>query len=89
MLQKMNTDFLNHYQLEELEMLRKSCDTVRQRTSLEVLYATGCRLPEVHGLDKADINLQYMSTLVIGKGDKQREVYFSIRAMYHLTIVKH
>jgi integrase/recombinase XerD len=25
-----------------------------------------------------------MSTLVIGKGDKQREVYFSIRAMYHL-----
>lgn len=25
-----------------------------------------------------------MSTLVNGKGDKQREVYFSIRAMYHL-----
>jgi integrase/recombinase XerD len=70
--------------IEELEMLRESCDTVRQRAFLEVLYATGCRLSEVHGLDKADINLQNMSTLVIGKGDKQREVYFSIRAMYHL-----
>ncbi|MFC0562502.1 site-specific tyrosine recombinase/integron integrase [Halalkalibacter alkalisediminis] len=70
--------------IEQLEMLRESCDTVRQRAFLEILYATGCRLSEVHGLDKADINLQDMSTLVIGKGDKQREVYFSIRAMYHL-----
>jgi integrase/recombinase XerD len=70
--------------IEELEMLRESCDTVRRRAFLEILYATGCRLSEVHGLDKADINLQNMSTLVIGKGDKQREVYFSIRAMYHL-----
>lgn len=70
--------------IEELEMLRESCDTVRQRVFLEILYATGCRLSEVHGLDKADINQQNMSTLVIGKGDKQREVYFSIRAMYHL-----
>jgi integrase/recombinase XerD len=70
--------------IEELEMLRESCDTVRQRAFLEVLYATGCRLSEVYGLDKADINLQIISTFVIGKGDKHREVYFSIRAMYHL-----
>jgi integrase/recombinase XerD len=71
--------------IEELEMLREACETVRQRAFLEVLYATGCRLSEVHGLNKADINQHNMSTLVIGKGDKQREVYFSIRAMYHLN----
>lgn len=71
--------------IEELEMLREACETVRQRAFLEVLYATGCRLSEVHGLNKADINQQNMSTLIIGKGDKQREVYFSIRAMYHLV----
>ena len=71
--------------IEELEMLREACETVRQRAFLEVLYATGCRLSEVHGLNKADIDLRNMSTLVIGKGDKQREVYFSIRAMYHLN----
>jgi integrase/recombinase XerD len=70
--------------IEELEMLREACGTFRQRAFLEVLYATGCRLSEVHGLNKADVNQQNMSTLVIGKGDKQREVYFSIRAMYHL-----
>jgi site-specific recombinase XerD len=28
--------------IEELEMLRESSDTVRQRVFLEVLYATGC-----------------------------------------------
>jgi integrase/recombinase XerD len=71
--------------IEELEMLREACETVRQRAFLEVLYATGCRLSEVHELNKADINQHNMSTLVIGKGDKQREVYFSIRAMYHLN----
>jgi integrase/recombinase XerD len=71
--------------IEELEMLREACETVRQRTFVEVLYATGCRLSEVYGINKADINQQTMSTLVIGKGDKQREVYFSFKAMYHLN----
>ncbi|RST76216.1 hypothetical protein D4T97_005400 [Siminovitchia acidinfaciens] len=65
-------------------MSRESCDTVRQRAFLEVLYATGCRISEINELNKADINKQNMRTLVIGNGDKQREVYFSIRAMYHL-----
>jgi integrase/recombinase XerD len=55
--------------IEELEMLREACETVRQRVFLEVLYANGCRLSEVHGLNKADINQQNMSTLVIGKSD--------------------
>nr|WP_281242995.1 tyrosine-type recombinase/integrase [Anaerobacillus alkalilacustris] len=70
--------------MQELEMLREACETIRQRAFLEVLYSTGCRLSEVHGLNKVYINQQNMSTLIIGKGDKQREVYFSIRAMYHL-----
>lgn len=71
--------------IEELEMLREACGTVRQRAFIEVLYATGCRLSEVHNLDISDINQQTMSCLVIGKGNKQREVYFSFKAMYHLN----
>jgi integrase/recombinase XerD len=70
--------------IEELEMLRESCKTVRQRAFLEVMYATGCRLSEVHDLNKSDINYQTMSCKVIGKGNKEREVYFSFKAMYHL-----
>jgi integrase/recombinase XerD len=70
--------------IEELEMLRESCKTVRQRAFLEVLYATGCRLSEVHNLNKSDINYQAMSCKVIGKGNKEREVFYSFKAMYHL-----
>ncbi|KZR60379.1 site-specific tyrosine recombinase/integron integrase [Pseudobacillus badius] len=70
--------------IEELEMLREACQTPRQRAFLEVLYATGCRLSEVHQLNKSDIDYQSMSCRVIGKGNKEREVYFSFKAMYHL-----
>lgn len=70
--------------IEELEMMREACQTDRQRAFLEVMYATGCRLSEVHDLNKSDINYQSMSCKVVGKGDKEREVYFSFKAMYHL-----
>jgi integrase/recombinase XerD len=70
--------------IEELEMLRESCQTMRQRAFLEALYATGCRLSEIQGMNRSDINQQSMSCRVIGKGNKEREVYFSFKAMYHI-----
>lgn len=70
--------------IEELEMLRESCQNIRQRAMLEILYATGCRLSEVHGLSREDIDYHTMSCKVIGKGNKEREVYFSFKAMFHL-----
>jgi integrase/recombinase XerD len=69
----------------ELEMLRESCDTDRQRAFIEVLYASGTRLSEIHQLNIKDINQQTMSSNVIGKGNKEREVYLSFKAMYHLN----
>lgn len=71
--------------IPELEMLREACKTVRQRAFIEIMYATGCRLSEVYGMDRDAINHQSMSCRVIGKGNKEREVYFSFKAMYHLT----
>lgn len=70
--------------IEELEMLREKCQSTRQRAFLEIFYATGCRLSEIHQLNISDINFQNMSCKVIGKGDKERVVYFSFKAMYHL-----
>ncbi|MFJ5625458.1 site-specific tyrosine recombinase/integron integrase [Peribacillus loiseleuriae] len=70
--------------IEELELLRETCKTTRQRALLEVLYCTGCRLSEICNLNKSDINMQNMSCRVIGKGNKEREVYFSYKALYHL-----
>lgn len=71
--------------IPELEMLRESCKTVRQRAFIEIMYATGCRLSEVYGMDRDAINQQSMSCRVIGKGNKEREVYFSFKAIYHLN----
>lgn len=71
--------------IAELEMLREACGTIRQRAFVEIMYATGCRLSEVHGMNRVAINHQNMSCKVIGKGNKEREVYFSYKAMYHLN----
>lgn len=70
--------------VEELEMIREACKTPRERALVEVLYATGGRLSEIQGLNRRDIDWQNKSAKVIGKGDKEREVYFSWKALYHL-----
>ncbi|BAE83960.1 hypothetical protein DSY2171 [Desulfitobacterium hafniense Y51] len=70
--------------IEELEMLREACITPRERALIEVMYATGCRLSEVQKMNRDDVDYQTMSASVIGKGNKERTVYFSYKAMYHL-----
>jgi len=70
--------------IEELEMMREACRTIRERALIEALYATGCRLSEVQQLDRSDIDFTTQSCRVIGKGNKEREVYFSFKAIFHL-----
>lgn len=70
--------------IEELEMVRESCSTLRERALIEVFYSTGCRLSEIAQMNKDDINLQTQSMSVIGKGNKERIVYLSIKALHHL-----
>lgn len=70
--------------IEELEMLREACRTPRERALVEVFYATGCRLSEIWQLNRQDINWQTQSARVIGKGSKEREVFFSVKAIFYL-----
>lgn len=70
--------------IEELEILRESCQTLRQRALIELMYCTGCRLSEISQINHSDINFQTMSFTVIGKGDREREVYLSPKAKHHL-----
>lgn len=71
--------------VEELEIVRESCKTTRERALVEVMYSTGCRLSEITSLKVSDINHQERSASVIGKGDKERAVFFSFKAMHHLN----
>ena len=70
--------------IEELEKIREACVTSRERAMIEVYYATGARLSEVQQLNRQDIDYQAMSVQVVGKGNKERTVYFSFKSMYHL-----
>lgn len=70
--------------IEELEMIREACQTLRERALIEVLYATGGRLSEIQQMNREDIDYQSMSALVVGKGNKERPVYFSYKSLYHL-----
>lgn len=69
---------------EQLELLRENCKTLRERAMLELYFATGCRLNELSQLNIEDINWRERSIKVIGKGSKERIVYFKFKASHHL-----
>lgn len=65
---------------EEIELLRQSCKTDREKALIEFLVSTGCRLSEVKNVDKDNIDWHEMSLYVVGKGTKERKVYFNVKA---------
>lgn len=69
---------------EELEMLRDSCITSRQRAILEFLFSTGCRLEEMVNVNVEDIKWDKGEINVIGKGNKERTVYLNAKAKLYL-----
>lgn len=64
----------------EMEQLRSGCETVRDRAVLELMYSTGCRVSELAGLKRSDINWQDGTVHLFGKGRKHRTSYLNARA---------
>lgn len=62
-----------------------SCNGIRDRAILEVLYSTGMRVTELVRLTINDLNLQEGTARCIGKGDKQRIVMLGEYAMETLA----
>ena len=65
----------------ELEQLFEACNLeelsgIRDRLLLEVLYATGMRIGELEKVKLEDINMDDNSIKILGKGSKERIVYF-------------
>ena len=69
---------------DELERLRDVCKTTRERALLEFIFSTGCRVGEVNKVNISDIDISNNSLRIIGKGDKERFVYFSPKARLYL-----
>lgn len=65
---------------EQLERLRDGCRSYREKALVEFLVSSGCRLGEVVGIRVDAVDWQGRSVVVLGKGGKERTVYFSVRA---------
>jgi integrase/recombinase XerD len=63
----------------EIEYLRDACFTPMEKALFEFMFSTGCRIGEIVSLDQNVINWGNQSAIVLGKGNKEREVYFNIR----------
>lgn len=74
----------NPLSMEDVEKMREHCNTTRLKTLYEFLLSTGCRVSEVTNAEISKIDWQENSITVIGKGDKERRVYFSTRARLFL-----
>ncbi|MCL5667276.1 MAG: tyrosine-type recombinase/integrase [Patescibacteria group bacterium] len=63
---------------------RKRCirmDGLRFRTLVEVLLGTGMRISEALNLKRSQINIEKKEAKIIGKGGKERTVFFSERSL--------
>lgn len=69
---------------EEIEKLRGSCQHARDLAIIDLLYSTGIRVGELVRLNRKDINFNDRECIVLGKGDKERKVYFDAKAKIHL-----
>lgn len=69
---------------DELEQMRDACKTVRQQSILEFAFSTGCRLSEICSINIMDLNWNELSLKVVGKGNKERKVFFSPKAKLYI-----
>ena len=59
----------------DIELLKRGCKNIRDRSIVYFLKATGCRIGEVVGLNRDNIDFANLECVVLGKGNKQRTVY--------------
>ena len=69
---------------ENIEKMRDECNSIRNLSIIELFISTGMRVGELVNLNISDINFEERSCIVLGKGNKQREVYFDARTKIHL-----
>lgn len=69
---------------EHVELLRDQCSHPRDLAIIDLLISTGIRVGELVRLNKSDINFTERECVVLGKGDKERKVYFDAKTKIHL-----
>ena len=68
----------------EIEMLRINCKKKRDLAIVNLFLDTGIRVSELCGLKLENVDFTRLSCVVLGKGNKEREVYFSGKTAIHI-----
>lgn len=80
----------NYLSIVEIEQILDSIkedsnQNIRNKCLFELIYSTGLRVSEVSNIKIIDIDMQQQTILVLGKGKKERIVYFGEYAKKLLT----
>jgi len=83
--QKIKKREVEYLRSEEVEQLLSSIPVhdvrgLRMRALMELLLATGMRISECLSINRNDIDWEHKEIKIIGKGNKERTVYFTDRA---------
>ena len=81
---KTGTNIKETYSDEALELMRDNCKTARDLAMIDLLSSSGMRVGELVTLNREDINFNERECVVVGKGNKERLVYFDARTKIHL-----
>lgn len=69
----------------ELDALRSSCRSIKERALIEILVSTGVRVSELASMEVKDVDLNTLAVHVVhGKGSKERITYMTAVAAKHL-----
>lgn len=72
------------YNEETVELIRQNCKNKRDLAIIDLLYSTGMRVGELVNLCIKDIDFENRECIVLGKGNKQRKVYFDAKTKIHI-----
>lgn len=72
------------YSDEALELMRDHSECMRDLAIIDMLASTGIRVGELVKLNRNDVDFENRECIVLGKGNKQRRVYFDARTKIHL-----
>ena len=81
---KTTSSIKDTYSDEDLEKMRDSCEEKRDLALIDMLASTGMRVGELVLLNQSDIDFNERECKVLGKGNKERIVYFDARTKIHL-----
>lgn len=85
-LEKKLPNYLNYTEIEELlaSIDTRTDEGLERRLLIEMFYSTGCRVGEMVNIKISDIDFSSKTIKVMGKGSKERVVYYGDYASKYL-----